>query len=190
MSCRSITAPSPPAATWDLNVSFCGSSEKYASRALTRFAIQGDMGSSAFRTARPVGEDALDDERLQARQVLERLDVAQAQVVGRDVRDDADVGPVVTQAEAEQPAARRLESREGHRRIAKHGLRRGRAGAVALHDLLAADVDALGRREAHVVAGVAGDVREQARRRRLAVRAGDRDDRDARRSFPADRACR
>jgi hypothetical protein len=77
--------------------------EREVREARLRGARVARNGSSALRTGDAVGEDALDDERLQLREVLERLDVAQAEVVRRDVRDDADVRPVVPEPEAREP---------------------------------------------------------------------------------------
>ena len=84
-------------------------------------------------------------------------------------------------AGAEQAAARRLEHGDVDLRVGEHHARRDRARHVALHRALAVDVDAVGRGEPGRVAGHLGDVREHARRRGLAVRAGDRGDRHARR---------
>ena len=102
-------------------------------------------------------------------------------MIGLHVEHRADVDFSHAHAGAQQSAARGLEHRDVDLRIRQHHLRRHRAGHVALHGALAVDVHAVGRRQARRVAGHLRDVREHARRRRLAVRARDRRDRHARR---------
>ena len=75
-------------------------------------------------------------------------------------------------------------------RVAQHHPGGHRAGHVARHGALAVDVDAVGVRQADVVAGQLLDVRQHARGGGLAVGAGDRGDRDPARACPAGTACR
>ena len=129
---------------------------------------------------RAIGRD-LDHDALDLGELLERVDALQAEVVGLHVEHRADVDFRHAHAGAQQAAARRLEHRDVDLRIGEHHARRHRPGHVALHRALAVDVDAVGRRQARRVAGHLRDVREHARRRGLAVGAGDRRDRHARR---------
>ena len=101
-------------------------------------------------------------------------------MVGLHVQHRADVDFGDAHAGAQQAAARGLEHGGVDVRIGEHHARRHGAGHVARDRALAVDVDAVGRREARRVAGHLEDVREHARRRRLAVGAGDRGDRHAR----------
>ena len=63
-------------------------------------------------------------------------------------------------------------------------------GHVALHHQAVLQVDAVGRREADGLPGVPEQVRDEPRRRRLAVRARHGDHRDRRLGARADTACR
>ena len=93
-----------------------------------------------------------------------------------DVQHRADVHVAHRHAGAQQSATRRLEHRDLHRRIAEDDARRRRPRHVALHGALPVDIDAIRRRQADALSRELVDVREQASRRRLAVRPRDRRD--------------
>ena len=90
-----------------------------------------------------------------------------------------DVVRLVAHAPEQDPAARRLEDRDVEVVAMEDRLRAARPGPVARLDDRAADHDPVGGRRADPLAGLSKDVRDQARRRRLAVRAADRDDRQS-----------
>ena len=94
----------------------------------------------------------LDHDPLHLGQVLERADAAETEVVGLDVEHRAHVAVPDAHARAQQPAARDLEHRHVHVRIAQHHPGGDRAGHVARHGALAVDVDAVGGGEADVCA--------------------------------------
>ena len=137
-----------------------------------------------------VAEDRLGHDRLDLGQVVERVDAAQAEVVGGDVGDDGDVAAVEAEARAEDAAAGGLEHGVVDGRVLEHHLRAGRAAHVAGQDLGAVDVDAVGGGHADAPAGRLHDVRDHPDGGRLAVRAGDRHDRDPGAVRPAGTACR
>ncbi len=86
---------------------------------------------------------------------------------------------IETQAGAEDAAAGRLQHRRLDARIAEDDAGAEWAAAIAGLDALAVDVDALGAGHADAALRPRQDVRQQARRRRLAVDAGDGGDGDA-----------
>ena len=122
-----------------------------------------------------------DHDALDLGELLERVDALQTEMIRLHVEHRADVDFLHAHAGTQQPAARRLEHRDVDLRIRQHHLRGDGPGHVALHRALAVDVDAVRRRESGRVARHLRDVREHARRSGLAVRAGDRRDRHARR---------
>ena len=103
-------------------------------------------------------------------------------MVGGDVQHRADVAEAVAEAGADDAAARGLDHRHVDHRVAQHHAGRHRPGHVALHRDVAVDVDRVGRGLADDVAGHLQHVRQHPRRRGLAVGAGQRRDRDARRA--------
>ena len=121
----------------------------------------------------------LDDDPLHFGQLLERVDALQPQVVGLHVQHRADVHLVHAHARPQQTAARGLEHGDVDLRIREHHARRDRTRHVALHRALTVDVHAVGRGEPGRAARHLRDVREHARRGRLAIRASDRRDRHA-----------
>ena len=128
-----------------------------------------------------VARHRLDDDGLDVGELLEGVDAAHAQVVGRDVRDHRDVVAVVAQPLAQDAAAGHLHDREVDAGVLQHHPRRARAGRVGLHDQPLVDDDAVGRGHADLAPDALHDVRDHPRRRRLAVGAGDGDDRHPRR---------
>ena len=129
----------------------------------------------------PVARHRLDDDGLDVGELLEGVDAAHAEVVGRDVGDDGDVVAVVAQALAQDAAAGHLHDREVDARVLQHHPGRARAGRVGAHDEALVDDDAVGRGHPDLAAQALHDVGDHPRRRRLAVRAGHGDDRHARR---------
>ena len=102
-------------------------------------------------------------------------------MIGLHVEHGADIDLGHAHAGAQQAAACGFQHGEIDLRIGQDHARRDRPGHVALHRALAVDIDAIGGREAGRIAGHLDDVREHARRRRLAVGAGQGRDRHARR---------
>jgi hypothetical protein len=131
-----------------------------------------------------------DDDALDLGELLERVDALQTQMIGLHVEHRAHIRERHAHAGTQQPAARGLEHRDVDARIGEHHARRDRPGHVALDGALAVDVDAVGGREPRREARHLGDVREHARRRGLAVGAGDAGDRHPRGGALAETACR
>ena len=127
----------------------------------------------------PSGLHGVDHHRLAAGELVQRVDVALAQMVAGDVQQHADIALVEAEAPAHDAAARHLEHGVIDRRLLQHGLGRQRPGIVAAHDDVVVDLDRAGAGHADLAAGVAQQMRDQPRRGRLAVRARDRGDRDA-----------
>ena len=126
----------------------------------------------------PGARHRLDDHALDVRELADRVDPAQAQVVAGDVRDDRHVVAVVAQALAQDAAPGDLEHRRVHGRVLEHHLGRLRAAHVALLDQPPVDDDAVRRGHPDPPAHELEDVGDHPDRRRLAVRAGHREDRD------------
>ena len=122
----------------------------------------------------------LDQDRFDVGQLRQRVDALEPQVVTGHVGHHGHVVAVVAQALAQDAAAGDLEHGSVDRRVLEHHLRRARPGHVALADQPAVDDDAVGRGHAHPPAGQLQDVGDHAHGRRLAVGAGDGEDRDAR----------
>ena len=80
----------------------------------------------------PVARHRLDDDGLDVGELLEGVDAAHAEVVGRDVRDDGDVVAVVAQALAQDAAAGHLHDGEVDARVLEHHPGRARPGGVGL----------------------------------------------------------
>ena len=112
-------------------------------------------------------------------QVLQGVDVLQAQVIGGHVGDDGHVAMLEAETAAHQAAARRFQHGHVHHGLLQHELRAGRTGAIALHQQAVLDVHAVAAGHAHLVAHAAHQVRGEARGGGLAVGAGDGDDGDA-----------
>ena len=93
----------------------------------------------------PGARHGLDEHALDVRQLAERVDAAEAQVVAGDVGHHRDVVAVVAEALAQDPAARDLEDGGVDGRVLEHHLGRLRARHVALLDQPAVDDDAVGR---------------------------------------------
>ena len=124
----------------------------------------------------------LDDDALDVRQLADRVDPAEPEVVAGDVRDDGDVVAVVAEALPEDAAAGDLEHRRVDLRVLEDHLGRLRARHVALLRQPAVDDDAVGRGHPDPPAHELQDVGDHPDGRRLPVRAGHRDDRDPRRA--------
>ena len=129
----------------------------------------------------PRARHGLDHDALDVGQLADRVDPAQAEVVAGHVGHDRHVVAVVAQALAQDAAARDLEHGGVDGRVLEHHLGRLRPGHVALLDQPAVDDDAVGRGHPDPPAHQLEDVGDHPDRRRLAVRAGHGDDRDARR---------
>ncbi len=123
----------------------------------------------------------LDRHALDLRELLDRVDAAQAEMIGGHVQAGGNVAALEAQAAAQHAAARRFHDGRIDRGVSQDHLGRLRAGHVARHAELAVDVDAVGRGQPDRESRQLQDVREHARGRRLAVRAGHRGDRHARR---------
>jgi hypothetical protein len=121
----------------------------------------------------------LDDDALELGELVEVVDAAEAEVVGGDVEDGADVAGAVAHAGAQEAAAGRLEDGEVDGRVAQDHLRGHRPGHVADDGALAVDVDAVGGAQADGRAGHLVDVGDHAGDGGLAVGAGDGGDGDA-----------
>ena len=125
--------------------------------------------------------DVLHDHALDDRQVLDRADVGETEVVAlADVGDDGDVAAVEAEALAQHAAARGFEHGRVDVRVHQDVARALRAAAIAGVDALALDVDAVGAGHADAVAVASEDAGDEANRGRLAVGTGDGDERDAR----------
>jgi hypothetical protein len=126
----------------------------------------------------------LGDDRLDLGELVDRVDALEAEVVGGDVRDDGDVVVRDPHPAQEHPATCGLEDADLHARGVEHGARACRAGVVPRLDGLALDDHAVRGAPPRGQAGRHADVGQQPGRRRLAVRARDRRDRDARGDHP------
>ena len=122
----------------------------------------------------------LDHQALHLGELVERVDAAEAEVVGGDVEHGAHVAEAVAEAGADDAAAGGLDDGHVDGGVAQHHGGGLRAGHVALHRDVAVDVDGVGRGLADDVAGHLQDVGEHAGGGGLAVGAGERRDRDAR----------
>ena len=127
----------------------------------------------------PGARYGLDDHPLDGGQLPQRGDLLQPDVVARDVQDDRDIVRAVAESLAQNAAASHLEDGEVDARILEHHACRARATGIRLLDEAAVDVDPVGGRHPHLVAKASDDVGDDAGGRRLAIRAGDGDDRDA-----------
>ena len=125
----------------------------------------------------PVARNGFDDHGLDVGELLDRVDATYAQVVGRHVGDHGDVVAVVAQPLAQDAAARHLHDGEVDPRVLQDHPGRLGPGGVGFHDKTFVDDDAIRRRHADLAADALHDVRDHPRGRRLAVRAGDGDDR-------------
>ncbi len=102
-------------------------------------------------------------------------------MVAGHVEHDRHVVALVAEPLAQDPAARHLEDRGVDARVLQHHRRRAGAGGIGLSDEAAVHEDAVGARHADATPHPLEDVGDHPRRRRLAVAAGDGDDRNARR---------
>ena len=142
--------------------------------ALVPLRIAHTRGSSPLSTAQPRGLGGLRDDGLDLGELVDGVDPLHAQVVGRDVGDDADVVGGDAHPLEQHPAPGGLEDAELDPGSGQHAARTCRAGVVACLDDLALHHDAVGRGPGRPQAGRHADVAEQPRRRGLAVGAGDR----------------
>jgi hypothetical protein len=127
-----------------------------------------------------VAGDGLHDDGLDVGQLLEGVDAAHAEVVGRDVGHDCHVVAVIAQALAQDAAPGDLHHREVDARVLQHHPRGPGARRVGLDDEALVDDDAVGRGHANLAPDSLEDVGDHPGGRRLAVRPGDGDDRHAR----------
>ena len=86
-----------------------------------------DVAVVGVEDRRPGARHGLDDDALDVRQLAERVDPAEAEVVAGDVGHDGDVVAVVAEALAQDPAARDLEDRGVDGRVLEDHLGRLRA---------------------------------------------------------------
>ena len=119
------------------------------------------------------------DDRLDLRELGQRVDALEVEVVGRDVRDDRGVVRLVPEAAKQETAPCRLEDRDVHARIGQDHARSGGAGEVTFFDHRLVDEDAVRDRGPRVPPGRPEDAGDHPRRRRLPVRPGDAHGRDA-----------
>ena len=122
--------------------------------------------------------DVAGNDRFDARQVGERLDALEAEMVGRDIKDCPHVARVEGEPLTQHPAARGLDNRRFDAGVAQQHARALGTARVAPGAAGLADIDARGTGEAGGEAMVFEDSREHAHRRRLAVRSGHREDGD------------
>ena len=109
--------------------------------------------------------------RFTSRQLFQRADAAQAEMVGLHVEHRADIAVAHAHAGAEQAAARDFQHGDVHRGSLST-IRVATGPVMSPGDrALAVDVDAVGRGEADVVAGQLLDVGQHPRGRGLAVGA-------------------
>ncbi len=118
--------------------------------------------------------DDLDDGALDARELFDRFDVGDAQMIALgDVGDDGDIAAIEAQPGAEDAAACRFQHGRLDARIGQDGAGADRPAAIAGLRPLAVNVDALGAGHADAALRARQNVGDQPRRRRLAVDAGD-----------------
>ena len=114
----------------------------------------------------------LDEHALDVRELAQRVDAAEPEVVRGDVGHDRHVRPVEAEALAQDAAARHLEHAGVDRRVLEDHPRRLRAGHVAAPDHPPVDHDAVGRGHPDPPAHQLQDVGDHPDGRRLPVRAG------------------
>ncbi len=157
-----------------------------ARRAIARVCL-----SSKLSTAAPLARDALRHDRLDRRQLAERVDALQPEMVFRHVEHDADragvEGPALRARCRPAPSPARLHRRPGLRSSMRAHARAAGIAGLQQHII---DIDAAGVGEPDIAAAFAQDRRDHPRRRRLAVGAGDGDDRDAAATASRGKACR
>ena len=122
--------------------------------------------------------DRLDDDALDVRELADRVDPADPEMVAGHVGDDRDVVAVVAEALAQDPAPGDLEDGGVDGRVLEDHLGRLRARHVALLDHPAVDDDAVGRSHPDAPALQLEDVGDHPHGRRLPVRPCHPDDRD------------
>ena len=125
--------------------------------------------------------NGLDDDALDGRQLAQRIDLFEAEVVAGDVQHDGNIVGAIAEALAKDAAAGHLENGEVDPGILEHHAGRPRAACVRLLDQATVDVDAVGGGHPDLVPEAPDDMGDHARGRGLPIGAGDGDDRDARR---------
>ena len=105
-----------------------------------------------------VAGHGLHQHRLDVGELLDRVDAAQAEVVGLHVEDDGDVVALVAEALAQDAAAGDLEDREVDPRVLQHHPGRAGAGGVGADQQPLVDHDAVGRGHADLAAHALEDV--------------------------------
>src|SRR6185312_5169417 len=93
---------------------------------------------------RATGLDLLPHQRLDVGQLVKVVDAVHAEVVGGDVGDHGDVGPVVAQATAQDAAPRGFQHGHLDRLVVEYQFRRLRPGCVAEVDGPASHPDPVG----------------------------------------------
>ncbi len=138
----------------------------------------GDVRVVGIEDRRARARHGLDDDALDVGQLAERVDPAETEVVAGHVGHDRHIVPVVAEPLAQDPAAGDLEDRRVDGRVLEDHLGRLGARHVALLDQPPVDDDPVGRGHPDPPAHQLEDVGDHPDGRRLAVRAGHRDDRD------------
>src|SRR5690606_16340181 len=140
----------------------------------------GDHRVGCIQHAVTVRCDVLHDHALDDGEVLDGGDeVEPGMIADAAVGSDGCIAAVEGDAFAQDAAARGFENGGVDVRMLQHVARAARAAAIAGVDAFIFDVDAVGGRHADTVFVRAQHVRNQAYRRRLAVGAGNGDNRDA-----------
>ena len=161
-SLRSSTTARPPRRQWSSTISAvslpASAIVNHTTSPEHRRRIAAHQLVVGVEHCEPVARHGLDDDLLDLGELLEGVDAAHAQVVGRDVEHDRDVVALISQALAQDAAAGDLEDGEVDPRVLQHhpgGLRP--AGVGPDHQPLV-DHDAVGRGHADLAAHPLEDV--------------------------------
>ena len=127
-----------------------------------------------------LGGDVFDDDAFDHGQFIDRGDEIEAEVVAKaDIGDHCDIAHVKAEAFAQHAATGGFENGGINVGVEQHIPGALRAGAVTAIGALAVDVDAIGAGHADAHAIALENTADQAAGRRLAIGAGDGDDRNA-----------
>src|SRR5947209_10002636 len=138
-----------------------------------------EQGIVGVEDERAAFTHALGDDGLDVENVFEIVDAVLPDMVGLDVGHDGDVGPVVSEAGANDAAARGLKHRGLDGCVAQDKAGGPGASRVSGDDLLAGDVDAVSGGHADGASALGEHVRDHAGHGGLSVGPGDADDGDA-----------
>src|ERR671933_815494 len=120
------------------------------------------------------GHYRLDEDALESGQLFHGVDVANSQVIGRDVQDDADFALIEAEARSQNSASSRFQHRYFHRWVGQNQLSTLRPGIVSGFYQIIADVSAIGSRVASNLTCLLDNVRKQASGCSFAVGSGYR----------------